>query len=147
MKTPKDFQVCTFSINRRAPWHNTNLKENQVKKNLMLALAALAIAIFPAVSRAYASQPLEGVISDSMCGRRHMATGKTPAQCVKECIRNNSHYVLVTKDKIYDLTGKLQAVTPFAGKRVRIEGAVARDTVKVEAVQEIKPEMPANMPM
>ena len=118
-----------------------------MKKNLMLALAILSFAIFPAVSRVYASQPLEGVISDSMCGRKHMATGKTPAQCVKECIRNNSQYVLVTKDKIYNLTGKPQAVAPFAGKRVRIEGALDRDTVKVEAVQKIKPEMPANMPM
>ena len=113
----------------------------------MLALAVLSCAIFPAVTRVYASQPVEGVISDSMCGRRHMATGKTPAQCVKECIRNNSHYVLVTKDKIYDLTGKLQAVATFAGKHVRIEGALDRDTVKVDAVQQIKPEMPANMPM
>jgi len=112
-----------------------------------LALVILSFAIFPAVSQVYASQPLEGVISDSMCGREHMATGKTPAQCVKECIRNNSHYVLVTKDKIYNLTGKPQAVAPFAGKRVRIEGALDRDTVKVEAIQEIKPEMPANMPM
>jgi len=118
-----------------------------VKKNLIPALAILAVATFPAVTRVYASQPVEGVISDSMCGRKHMATGKTPAQCVKECIRNNAHYVLVTKDKIYDLTGKPQAIAPLAGKRVRIEGALDRDTVKVEAVQEIKPEMPANMPM
>ncbi len=118
-----------------------------MKKNLILALAVLAIVIFPAFSRVYASQPFEGVISDSMCGRKHMATGKTPAQCVKECIRNNSHYVLVTKDKIYNLTGKPQAVAPLAGKHVRIEGALDRDTVTVEAVQEIKPEMPANMPM
>ena len=130
-----------------SPMTQPNLKENQVKKNLMLALAVLSFAISPVVSRVYASQPLEGVISDSTCGRRHMATGKTSAQCVNECIRNNSHYVLVTKDKIYDLTGKLQAVAPLAGKRVRIEGALDRDTVKVEAVHEIKPEMPANMPM
>lgn len=118
-----------------------------MKKHLIPALAVLAIAIFPAASRVYASQLLEGVISDSMCGRKHMATGKTPAQCVEECIGNNSHYVLVTKDRIYNLTGKLQAVAPFAGRRVRIEGALDRNTVKVEAVQEIKPEMPANMPM
>ena len=118
-----------------------------MKKPLIPALAVLAIAIFPAVSRVYASQLLEGVISDSMCGRKHMETGKTPAQCVAECIRKNSHYVLVTKDKIYNLTGKPQTVAAFAGKRVRIEGALDRDTVKVEAVQEIKPEMPANMPM
>ncbi len=118
-----------------------------MKKNLIPALAVLAIVISPAVSRVYASQPLEGVISDSMCGRKHMATGKTPAQCVEECIRNNSHYVLVTRNKIYNLDGKLQAVAPFAGKRVRIEGALDRDTVTVEAVQEIKPAMPANMSM
>ena len=76
-----------------------------------------------------------------------MATGKTPAQCVKECIRNSSHYVLVTKDNIYNLDGKLQAVAPFAGRRVRIEGALDKNTMKVEAIQEIKSEMPANMPM
>ena len=129
------------------PYNPMNFKENNVKKNLTPALIVIAIAIFPAVSRVYASQPLEGVISDSLCGRKHMPTGKTPAQCVKECVRNNSHYVLVTKDKIYNLTGKLQSVAPFAGKRVRIEGVLDSDTVKVEAAQEIKPKMPANMSM
>ena len=124
-----------------------HLKENNVKKHAIATLALFAAVTIPAVPRIYAAQPLDGVISDSMCGRKHMATGKTPAQCVKECIRNNSHYVLVTKDKIYNLTGKPQAVAPLAGKRVRIEGALDRDTVKVEAVQEIKSEMPANMPM
>jgi len=118
-----------------------------VKKNLIPALAVLAIATLPAVTQVYASQPVEGVISDSMCGKKHMATGKTPAQCVEECIRNNSHYVLVARDKIYNLTGKLQVVAPFAGKRVRIEGALDGNRVKVEAIQEIKSEMPANMPM
>lgn len=124
-----------------------NLKENIVKKNLAPVLMALAIAIFPAVSRVYASQPLEGVISDSMCGRKHMLAGKTPAQCVKECVRNNSHYVLVTENTIYNLTGKVQSVAPFAGQHVRIEGELNGDSVKVEAIQGIKPKMPANMPM
>ena len=124
-----------------------HLKENNVKKHAIATLALFAAVTIPAVPRVYAAQPLDGVISDSMCGRKHMIAGKTPAQCVAECIRNNSRYVLVTNGKIYTLAGKLQAVAPFAGKHVHIEGTLNGNTVTVASIHEVNTGMPAGMRM
>jgi hypothetical protein len=124
-----------------------HLKENNVKKHATATLALFAAVVIPAVPRVYAAQFLDGVISDSMCGRKHMIAGKTPAQCVAECIRNNSRYVLVTKDKIYTLEGKPQAVAPFSGKHVLIDGTLKGNTVTVASIHEVKAGIPAGMPM
>jgi hypothetical protein len=124
-----------------------HLKENNVKKHAIATLALFAAVVIPAVPRVYAAEPLDGVISDSMCGRKHMIAGKTPAQCVAECIRNNSRYVLVTKDKIYALEGKPQTVAPFSGKHVHIDGTLNGNTVTVASIHEVKTGMPADMPM
>ena len=124
-----------------------HLKENNLKKHAIATLALFAAVTIPAVPRVYAAQPLDGVISDSMCGRKHMIAGKTPAQCVAECTRNNSRYVLVTKDKIYTLEGKLQTVAPFSGKHVHIDGTLNGNTVTVASIHEVNTGMPAGMPM
>jgi hypothetical protein len=39
---------------------------------------------------------LEGVISDSMCGARHMMSGDE-AKCTRTCVSDGSHYVLLTQ--------------------------------------------------
>ncbi len=124
-----------------------HLKENNVKIHAIATLALFAAVVIPAVPRVYAAQPLDGVISDSMCGRKHMTAGKTPAQCVAECTRNNSRYVLVTKDKIYMLAGKHAVLAPFAGKHVRVEGSVKGNAITVTAVHDAMANMPAGMPM
>lgn len=124
-----------------------HLEENNVQKNAITTLALFAALVIPAVPRLYAAQPLDGVISDSMCGRKHMTVGKTPAQCVAECIRNNSRYILVTKDKMYTLEGKPQTVAPFAGKHVHIDGTLNGNTIRVASIHEMKSGMPADMPM
>ena len=121
-----------------------------MKKHAIATLALFAAVVIPAVPQVYAAhaaEPLDGVISDSMCGRKHMIAGKTPAQCVAECIRNNSRYVLVTKDKIYTLEGQLQTIALFSGKHVHIDGKLNGNTVTVASIHEVNTGMPAGMRM
>lgn len=118
-----------------------------MKKNAFTVLAFVATMMISIVPQLYAAQSFNGVISDSMCVKKHMAAGKTPAQCVAECIRNGSHYVLVANDKVYTLTGKLQAIAPLAGKHVHVEGAANGNTITVASVHEMGSKMPAGMHM
>ena len=116
-----------------------------MKKTATLTLALLSAIMIPALQQVHAaSQPFDGVISDSMCGKKHtMAAGKTDAQCVQECIKSGSSYALVAGSKVYTLAAKPQTIAPFAGKQVHIEGDVKGNTIKVTSISE----MPKNMKM
>ncbi|MBS1805549.1 MAG: hypothetical protein JST28_19470 [Acidobacteria bacterium] len=111
---------------------------------------ALTAVMIPAIQQVHAaSHPLEGVISDTMCGKKHMLPGKTDAECIQECIKGKSSYALVVGDKVYTLAGKAETIAPFAGKHVKVEGSVKGSTITVTAVHEAKagmPDMPG-MPM
>jgi hypothetical protein len=116
-----------------------------MKKTATLTLALLSAIMIPAIQQVHAaSQPIDGVISDSMCGKKHtMMTGKTDAQCIQECVKNGASYALVVGDKVYTLVAKPQTIAPFAGKQVHIEGDVKGNTIAVTSISE----MPKNMKM
>ncbi len=119
-----------------------------MKRTSILAIALLSAIAIPAIQQARAAaQPVDGVISDSMCGRKHMESGKTDAQCTQTCVKQGASYALVTKDKVYTLAGKTAAIAPLAGKHVRVEGSVKGNTITVTAVHEAMANMPADMPM
>ncbi len=100
----------------------------------VLVVALFAISLFTV--RAWsAPQTFEGVISDSMCGRAHMMPGKTDAQCVQECVKAGSKYVLVTGAKTYTLNRKAQQLAPFVGKKVRIQGELNGNTLSVQTIR------------
>ena len=77
-----------------------------------------------------AEQTLKGVVSDSMCGRKHMMPGKSDAECIRECIKAKSKYALVSGGKIYTLQVPLAQGEEFAGKQVQVTGEVEGATVK-----------------
>lgn len=119
-----------------------------MKKASIITLALLLAAMIPAIQRVYAaSHGPEGVISDTMCGRKHMVQGKTPAQCIAQCTKEGAGYALVTDGKIYTLTGKSETIAPFAGKHVHVDGPIKDNTITVTSIHEAKTEMPAGMPM
>ena len=69
-----------------------------------------------------------GVISDSRCGARHPAgSGKSPAECVRACVRHGASFVLVDGDKVYVLRGKTSTLNRLAGERVQITGKLLQD--------------------
>ena len=119
-----------------------------MRKTPIIALAVLFAATIPAIQQVQAaSQPIEGVISDTMCGKKHMLQGKTDAECIAECLKGKVSYALVAGDKVYTITAKPQTIAPFTGKHVRVEGSVKGNTITVTAIHEAQSEMPANMPM
>ena len=111
-----------------------------MKKNSILTLALISGIMIPAIQQVHAaSQTIDGIVSDSMCGKKHMMPGKTDAQCVQECIKSGSSYALVVGDKVYTLAGKPQTIAPFAGKRVHIEGSLKDTTITVTSISEAMP--------
>jgi hypothetical protein len=85
-------------------------------------------------SRASAQLELRGVITDSMCGARHMMDGDD-AKCVRTCIRGGSHYALLAGGKTYQLMGK--GLDKLAGKAVTIFGILnGQDLVEVKSAKE-----------
>jgi hypothetical protein len=111
-----------------------------MKKTSILALALMSGIMIPAIQQLHAaSQTIDGIVSDSMCGKKHMMPGKTDAQCVQECIKNGSSYALVVGDKVYTLAGKPQTIAPLAGKRVHVEGIVKDNTITVTSISEAMP--------
>lgn len=81
-----------------------------------------------------ALKALTGVVSDSMCGAKHMAKNKTPAECTRECIKAGSDYALVVGKKVYVLKGDQAAIDKFAGNRVTLKGTVNGNIVTVESI-------------
>ncbi len=119
-----------------------------MRKTPIIALAVLFAATIHAIQQVQAaSQPIEGVISDTMCGKKHMLQGKTDAECIAECLKGKTSYALVVGDKVYTLAAKPQTIEPFAGKHVRVEGSVKGNTITVSAIHEAKSDMLADMPM
>ena len=119
-----------------------------MKITAILALALMSAMMIPAIQQLHAaSQTIDGVITDSMCGKKHMLQGKTDAECIAECVKGKAAYALVAGDKVYTLIGKPQAIAPFAGKHVYVEGSVKGNTISVTAIHGPKSDMPANMPM
>jgi hypothetical protein len=105
-------------------------------KKQMITAAVLFTLLMPAVHVAYAaSQTFTGVISDSMCKKKHMMPGKTDAQCVEECVKSGANYVLVSGDKVYTLSAKKGLIAPFAGKKVQVQGDLQGASITVTAIK------------
>ena len=91
------------------------------------AIVAVAVPLFAS------PQTVEGVLSDSMCGKKHMLPGKTDAQCIQECIGGNSKYALVVGDKVYTLSGSASEFEKYAGKTVGVSGEFGKDTITLHS--------------
>ena len=122
-----------------------------MRKTPIFIAALLGAVMVPTIQQVHAAtQSIEGVISDSMCGKKHMPPGKSDADCIAKCVRGGADYALVVGKKVYTLAGKPETIAPFAGKHVKVEGSVKGNTITVASVVEAKavamPDMPG-MPM
>lgn len=111
-----------------------------MRKTPILALALMLAIMIPAIKQLHAApQTIDGVVTDSMCGKKHMMPGKTDAECVQEYIKSGSSYALVVGDKVYTLSAKPQTIAPFAGKHVHIEGSLKENTITINSIAEAMP--------
>lgn len=78
---------------------------------------------------------LKGLISDSMCGFKHMMAGDE-AKCTRACVKNGSHYVLLVGHEIHELVSEDEDLDKLAGKRVEVIGSMASNgTIRVISVR------------
>jgi hypothetical protein len=79
-----------------------------------------------------------GIISDSMCGARHVKhPNLDSANCTRECVRTGAKYALIDGDKSYFLRGDFAALAQFAGERAKVTGSLDGNTIKVSAINPI----------
>jgi hypothetical protein len=88
----------------------------------------------PANGKSAGTKTLTGVVSDSMCGAKHMAKDKSPAECARMCVKQGMKYALVAGDKVYTLEGHEAELDKLAGARVTVKGSVSGDVVTVASV-------------
>ena len=73
-----------------------------------------------------------GVITDSECQARHAAdSGKSPAECVRECLRKGAKLMLVDGEKSYFLQGDPAALQKLAGQRAKVSGTLDGSVIQV----------------
>ena len=105
-----------------------------LSKFAVFALFA-SLSLTPA---ALAAQSFTGVVTDSMCGVKHMMPGRSDAQCVQECVKAGSKYELVVGTKTYTLSSKPEKIAPFAGQHVRVEGMLKGATLDVQSIHGVE---------
>ena len=85
-----------------------------------------------------AAKTMTGVVSDAMCGAKHMMAGNA-AECTRACVSKGSKYALVVGDKVYTLEtsdkAALDQLDKLAGQNASVTGAVEGDTIKVSSVK------------
>lgn len=109
----------------------------------ILALGAFALLLTSTMAftqatgkteKAGKAATLTGVVSDSMCGPKHMMPDKSAAECTRACVKGGSDYVLMVGKKMYTLRGNAAELDKYAGERVTVKGNLTGSIVTVESV-------------
>jgi hypothetical protein len=99
-------------------------------------ISTAAVLVFSAgitLAQPPKQQKFTGVVSDTMCGAKHMMQGSA-ADCTRACVSKGSKYALVVGDKVYTLSGHEQELDKEAGQRVTVTGTLDGDTINVNSV-------------
>jgi hypothetical protein len=103
---------------------------------LFIAMVAVAPAL-AGDKKDSSKQTMTGVVSDSMCGAKHMMAG-SDADCTRACVSKGSKYALVVGDKVYTLEtsdkAALSQLDKLAGQKAKVSGMVSGDTIQVASV-------------
>jgi hypothetical protein len=103
----------------------------------LLLVATLSAPASAADKKDSGKQTMTGVVSDSMCGAKHMMEGGDAA-CTRACVSKGSKYALVVGDKVYTLETSdktaLDQLDKLAGQKAKVSGTVSGDTIQVSSV-------------
>ncbi len=109
---------------------------NNVKHIATMTLAVLAFAATAA--GAADSKPINGWISDSMCGAKHAGSG---AACVKKCLDGGMTPVFVDEGKkqVWAIDNP-DAVKSFYGDHVTVKGTADADkkSIHIDSIEAAK---------
>lgn len=99
------------------------------------ALSGVAVTVLLTAGLAFAqTTTLKGVVSDQMCGAKHMMQGASAAKCTRECVKMGAAYALVVGDKVYTLKGHSKELDALAGEPAVVTGTVSGMDVDVLSV-------------
>ena len=102
-----------------------------ITRLLTIAIVSLAMAMATAWA---APTTVTGILTDSMCTKKHMMPGKTDAECVRACVESGDKYVLVSAGKIYELKGNAKNLNTLAGQKVVVSGNRSGTMIKVNKI-------------
>jgi len=63
-----------------------------------------------------------------------METGKSAAECTRDCVKKGTKYALVVGRKVYTLDGHEAELDKLAGASATVKGSVMGEVVMVESV-------------
>jgi hypothetical protein len=101
----------------------------------------LAVVTLSLVALRAAEQTWVGEISDSACAMKHESGVENvpppPAnECVANCIRGGSKYVIVAGDKVLQIVNQNAAgLADLAGSKVKITGELKGDAVAISKIE------------
>jgi hypothetical protein len=97
----------------------------------LAGLIAFLITPLPAKNKPVT---LSGIVTDSMCGAKHMISGDD-AKCVRSCIKGGSaHYAFIVGNKIYTLKGKVEQLDKLAGEQVDVTGDLSDSVLSATSI-------------
>jgi hypothetical protein len=94
----------------------------------------LAVLITLCAVPALAATTLTGVVTDDMCGAKHMMPGKSDAVCTRACVKQGAHFALSVNNKLYILDGKTAEVDKLAGSKATVQGALNGNVLSVSSI-------------
>ena len=102
-------------------------------RKLPLIATTLVLTTCMGLSQTGKEQKLTGVISDTMCGAKHMMAGSA-AECTRTCVGKGAKFALVIGDKVYTLNGHEEELDKLAGQRATVTGKVDGNNLYVSGV-------------
>ena len=78
-----------------------------------------------------------GVISDTMCGAKHLDASAASQACAQKCVKGGSAPVFVTSDsKVITLDAdSAKKAMPHVGHKVTVSGTMKGDTLMIESIK------------
>jgi hypothetical protein len=101
---------------------------------LVAVVLTAAITFAQTATKPAAAKTLTGVVSDSMCGAKHMAKDKSAADCTRECVKGGTDYALVVAGKVYALKGDKAELDKYAGQRATVKGTLDGNNLNVKSI-------------
>jgi hypothetical protein len=112
-----------------------------MKKLAATLVAGAALAALTTLPLRAAEQTWIGEISDSACGMKHESGAENvptpPAkECVADCVRGGSKYVIVVGDKVLQIANQNAAgLADLAGSKVKITGEAKGEVITVSKIE------------
>jgi hypothetical protein len=102
-----------------------------MSKRVLNFFILTALCAIPAMA---ATTTLTGVITDDMCGQKHMMPGQSDADCTRACVKHGAKFAVFAGGKLYILDGKSTEVSALAGQKATVSGALSGTTLTVSSI-------------